>query len=84
MCHAARSAPRTIAEGHGRLKQREFASFVRTAKGLEKEVLHHLLAAHDQLLITTDELIINKQLARRAMRAATGLIRYLESTADRP
>ena len=43
-------------------------------------MLHHLIDAHDQRLITTDELIINERLAKRAMRAASGLIRSLEST----
>lgn len=79
---AARLAPFNIAEGHARLKHRDFAGFVRTARGHEKDVLRHLSAAHEQLLITTDELIINRNLARRAIRAASGLIRYLESTPD--
>lgn len=81
---AARSAPRNIAEGHGRFKHKEFAQFVRVAKGSEAEVLNHLIDAHDQRLITTDELVINEQLTKRAMRAAAGLIRYLESTPDPP
>lgn len=80
--NAARSAPRYIAEGHERLKHREFAGFVRTAKAVERDVLAHLVAAHAQLLITTDELIINRQLAKRAIRAAGSLIRYLESTPE--
>ena len=82
LSHAARQAPRHIAEGHGRLKHREFAGFVRAARGLEKEVLKHLFAAREQLLITDDELIINKQLAKRAIRAAGSLIRYLDATSD--
>jgi four helix bundle protein len=81
---AARSAPQNIAEGHGRLKHREFAHFVRIAKGSEAKVLNHLMDAHDQRLITTDELIINEGLAKRAMQAASDLIRYLESTPDPP
>jgi hypothetical protein len=35
-------------------------------------------------VITTDELIINEGLAKRAMQAASDLIRYLESTPDPP
>lgn len=81
---AARSGPRNIAEGHARFTHKEFAQCVRVAKGSEAEVLHHLVDAHDQRLITTDELIINERLARRAMKAAAGLIRYLESTPDPP
>jgi four helix bundle protein len=79
---AARSGPRNIAEGHGRFRHREFAQFVRIARGSEAEVLNHLIDAHDQKLITADELVINEQLIKRAMGAATGLIRYLESTPD--
>src|SRR5687767_3384358 len=81
---AARSGPRNIAEGHARFKHKEFAQFVRVAKGSEAEVLNHLIDAHDQRLITTDELQINERLAKRAMKAAAGLIRYLESTPDPP
>lgn len=80
---AARSGPRNIAEGHARFKHKEFALFVRAAKGSEAEVLNHLIDAHDQRLITTDELTIAEQLTKRAMSAASGLIRYLESTPDK-
>ena len=81
---AARSGPRNIAEGHARFKHREFAQFVRVAKGSESEVLNHLIDAHDQHLITSDELLINEQLVKRAISAASGLIHYLESTPDPP
>jgi four helix bundle protein len=81
---AARSGPRNIAEGFARFKHKEFAQFVRIAKGSEAEVLNHLIDARDQVLITADELIINERLAKRAMKAASGLIRYLESTPDPP
>ena len=80
--HAARSAPRHIAEGHERSAHKEFAHLVRLAKASEAEVLKHLVDAHGQRLITTDELTINTQLAKRAMRSASGLIRYLESTPE--
>lgn len=82
LADAARSGPRQIAEGCARLKHEEFAQFVRNARDSEIQVLNHLIDAHHQLLISTDELLINKLLARRAVRAASGLIRYLESTAD--
>ena len=81
---AARSGPRNIAEGHARFKHKEFAQFVRIAKGSESEVLNHLIDARDQHLITVDELSINEHLIKRAMSAASGLIRYLESTPDPP
>ena len=82
LCDAARSGPRSIAEGCARLKHKDFAQSVRHARESEIEVLNHLIEAHDQRLISTDELLINKLLAKRALRAASGLIRYLESTPD--
>ena len=81
---AARSGPRNIAEGHGRFKHKEFAELVRIARASEAAVLNHLIEAHDQRLISADELQINEQLAKRAIKAASGLIRYLESTPDPP
>ena len=82
LCDAARSGPQHIAEGCARPKHRDFAQFVRNARDSEIQVLNHLIDAHDQRLISTDELLINKLLAKRALRAATGLIRYLESTPE--
>ena len=82
---AARSGPRNIAEGHGQFNHKAFAQLVRIARGSEAEVLNHLIDAQThQRLISADELTINERLAKRAMRAAGGLIRYLESTPDPP
>ena len=76
---AVRSGPRNIAEGHLRVfKHKEFAQFLRIARGSEGEVLNHLIDAFDQGLITKDELEANERLAKRAIRAATRLIIYLE------
>ena len=79
---AARSGPRNIAEGFGRFFHKAFANHVRIAKGSENEVLAHLIDAHDQKLMTDEEFKRGEELAQRAMKAATGLIRYLESTPD--
>ena len=81
---AARSAPRNIAEGFARFKHKECAQFVRVAKGSEAEVLNHLIDACEQRLITKDELLMAEHLTKRALKAANGLIRYLESTPDPP
>ena len=82
---SVRSAPRNIAEGHMRgFKHKEFAQFLRIARGSLGEVLNHLIDAHDQRLITEDELMITERLAKRAIKATTSLIRYLESTPDPP
>ena len=65
-------------------KHKEFAQFLRIARGSLGEVLNHLIDAHDQRLITEDELMITERLAKRAIKATTSLIRYLESTPDPP
>ena len=82
LCDAAHSGPRNIAEGCAKLKHKDFAQLVRNARESEIQVLNHLVEAHHQRLISADELLINKLLAKRALRAASGLIRYLESTPD--
>jgi len=79
---AVRSGPRNIAEGFARYRHREFAQFVRIAKGSEAEVLNHLIDARDQSLITSDEFVITEHVTKRAIKAANGLIRYLEATPD--
>ena len=79
---AARSGPRNIAEGFARFSNRDFARFVRMAKASESEVVNHLIDAFDQGLITEEELVSTRHLARRAMGAAIGLIRHLETTAE--
>ena len=81
---AARSAPRNIAEGFARFKHREFAQFVRIAKGSEAEVLNHFIDARDLRLLSDDEFIRAEHAARKALKAANGLIRFLESTPDPP
>lgn len=75
---AARSGPRNIAEGFGRFGNKEFARFVRIAKGSEAEVLNHFIDAHDQRLITDEELREGEHAALKALKAAVGLIKHLE------
>src|SRR5215204_1754225 len=79
---AVRSGPRNIAEGFARFRRKEFAQFVRIAKGSEAEVLDYLIDARDEHLITLDELQITGHLTKRALRAANGLIRYLEASPE--
>lgn len=79
---AVRSGPRNIAEGFVRHRHSEFAHFVYLAKTSEVEVLRHLNVAQDQRLISDDEFEITEQATRRAIKAAKGLIKYLESTPD--
>jgi four helix bundle protein len=80
---AASSAARNIAEGFARFKHKEFAQFLRVARGSESEVLDLLHEAHQRGLLSAEELAGHQRLARKAMSAAAGLIRYLERTPDR-
>lgn len=77
---AARSGPANIAEGFGRHGNKEFARFVRIAKGSEAEVLNHLIDAHDLGLLTDEEFREAEYAANKAMKAAVGLLRHLETT----
>jgi len=72
-----------IAEGFSRYFPRDFARFVRIAKGSLSEVIVHIESARDKGLETEAEFKDICSHARRARGAATGLIRYLE-TAKRP
>jgi four helix bundle protein len=79
---AARSAPRNIAEGFGRYTHRDFARFVRIAKASEVELLNHFQEAFDSGHMTAVERRDLEHAAKKAIKAANGLIRYLESTPD--
>ena len=81
---AARSAPRNIAEGHARFKHKEFAQFVRIAKGSLGEVLDHFIDAVDNGYLTPAEFPSHEHACKKALKAVSGLIRYLESTPDPP
>lgn len=81
---AARSAPRNIAEGFARYKHKEFAQFVRVAKGSLGEVLNHFIDAVDNGYLTPNELADHEHACKKALKAVNGLIRYLESTPDPP
>ena len=76
---AARSGPRNIAEGYGRYRPREFAQFVRIARGSEVELLNHFQEAFDSGYLTDAERRDLEHAAKKAIKAANGLVRYLES-----
>ena len=80
--NAARSGPRNIAEGFGRWKHLDFAKFVRTAKASELELLNHFEEAELSGYLNKKERDALDHLTRKAIKAANGLIRYLESTPD--
>lgn len=81
---ASRSAPRNIAEGFARYKHKEFAQFVRVAKGSMGEVLDHFIDAVDNGYVTPEEFPRYEHACKKALGAINGLIRYLESTPDPP
>ena len=78
----SRSAPRNIAEGFARFKHKEFAQFVRVAKGSIGEVLDHFIDAVDNGYLAGEEFPQYEHACKRALIAINGLIRYLESTPD--
>ena len=80
---AARSVPRNIAEGFARYKHKDFARFVRIAKGSEAELLNHFQEAFDDGSMSEVERRTLEHAAKKAIRAGNGLLRYLDSSPDR-
>ena len=81
---ASRSAPRNIAEGFARYKHKEFAQFVRIAKGSVAEVLNHFIDAVDNGYLSPADFPRYEHACKKALAAINGLIRYLETTPDSP
>jgi four helix bundle protein len=79
---AGRSGPRNIAEGFARWKHRDFAKFVRIAKSSEVELLNHFKEARKNKHISESEQGKLEHAARKAIKAANGLIRWLENNPD--
>jgi four helix bundle protein len=74
---SARGAPRTISEGFGRFRPKDFARYLEFARASLMETQNHLTDARDSGYITTelhDELFT---LADRAIGASTRLHQYL-------
>jgi four helix bundle protein len=76
---AASSAPRNIAEGHGRFERVEFAQFLKVALGSLAETQNHVIDLCDRGIITAAERDGCLQMAKRAIAATTGLRAYLLS-----
>ena len=76
---SARSAPRNLAEGFGRFKPREFAHFARIARASLIETLNHLEEALEEGYIKPEEAESLSRLNKRALKATTRLLRYLDS-----
>jgi len=75
---SAASVTRNIAEGFGRFGDAEFAWFLRVARGSLTETHNSLRDGHDRGYFTVTDTAGLQRLAIRAIKAATGLIRYLE------
>ncbi len=78
----SRSAPRNIAEGFARFRHKEFAQFVRVAKGSMCEVLEHFVDAVDNGYLRVEDFPQYEHACKKALSALNGLLRYLESTPD--
>jgi four helix bundle protein len=76
---AARSGPRNIAEGFARWKHGDFAKFVRIAKASEVELLNHFHEALRSEHLTAAEHDRLDHAAKKAIKAANGLIRWLQT-----
>jgi four helix bundle protein len=76
---SARGAPRTIAEGFGRFRPKEFARYLEFARASLIETQNHLDDALDSQYITAEEHAGMFRLADRAIGASTRLHQYLRT-----
>jgi four helix bundle protein len=76
---SARGAPRTIAEGFGRFRPKEFARYLEFARASLMETQNHLGDARDSRYITNEEHDELFKLADRAIGASTRLHQYLST-----
>lgn len=69
-----------IAEGFGRLGNKEFINFLTYSKGSCLEAKSQLIRAHDRNYISTEELAELKEKIERIDNLIGGLISYLKTT----
>jgi four helix bundle protein len=81
--NSASSAPSNIAEGWGRFKPRQHASYLLVAKASLEETKNHLLHGRKNSYFSMDEFNQATKLARRALGATVRLHQYLESCKGR-
>lgn len=72
---AASSAPRNIAEGHGRFAPPQFANFLRIAIGSEQETRNQIIKAWQRGALTDTEKSDGLLLTKRALASAIRLRR---------
>ncbi len=73
------SAPRNIAEGFGRFKPRQFAYFVRIARGSLAETRNHLQDGYGRGYFSDDDARRLLALHKRASKVTTRFLAYLDS-----
>jgi four helix bundle protein len=75
---ATSAATRNIAEGFGRYLPDDFIRYLRIANGELKETWETLQDGRDRGYFTEEEIVPLQRLSRRASKAATRLIAYLQ------
>ncbi len=78
MLRAARSTTANLAEGYGRFHYADNAKFCSNARGSAHEVLDHLIAAHDEGLLTDELFDVGRQLVTSSLRLINGYMAYLK------
>ena len=76
------AVPANIAEGFGRHSHREFARFVEISRGSLLETASHLTDACDRGHLEQRELAQLLQHWRQALKAVSGLLRYLRASPE--
>ena len=80
LVRAARSTTANIAEGYGRFHYLDNAKFCSNARGSCWEVLDHLIAAHDEKLISDVALSRGREIVGSAVKLLNGYMNYLKRT----
>jgi four helix bundle protein len=78
---SARSTTANLAEGYGRFHYLDNPKFCSNSRGSCYEVLDHLIAAHDEGIITTELLEKGRNLVTSAARLINGYMNYLKHAA---
>jgi len=81
---ACDSACANFAEGFARYKHKQFAQFIRIVRGSLREVIDQLDSAREKRYINAETARHLQRQCKRALSAAAGLIRWLETHPDEP
>ncbi len=80
---AARSTTANIAEGYGRFHYMDNAKFCSNARGSCCEVLDHLIAGHDEGIISDELMSRGRMLVNTALKLLNGYMNYLKNANQR-